>query len=808
MKVKLSVNELVNFSARTGDLFSEASFGPSALEGIRGHQLLQSQRGANWQQEVTLKYRFKHETTSVDLKGRLDLLKITPNGAIIEEIKTTYLEHEQIPLAKKQLHLAQAKVYGCLYYLSLTDQQQSELALDNYTIRTSWFNLTTNSNHYEDVYCSGSELLSFTQSLIATYCDWYLAHQKQIKLLKTSANQLQFPFEHYREDQHLFARNVYLSIKNKSQLLVSAPTGSGKTIATIFPALKAIGTGLAEQVVYLTAKQLTGQAAESLLKKLSAQLDIMYLTLQAKDKLCPCRSPDRDEQLDCIQEDGRCNRTIGFFDRLPQARITALNKKQLDAKTIREIADNYQLCPFELSLQLIPWFPFVICDYNYVFDPMVKLATFESSSGKRVFLIDEIHNLLERSRDMYSASLDTNRLNYFRKKLIKHKQLVLCISKLANAISQACQNGSQPASPPKNISQSLEALLEAVAMSQVNSGFGAQVTQQEYAGITDWLKQLYCYYTITQLYSGSHRIITNQFVSQDKPQTQAQPNGNSLPRQPEANSEIELRCLDASEFLNKRLKLAASSIGFSATLHPLDFYKQLLGFNPATTTARVTTSFPQSNQLTLHCNFVDTRWNQRENSKSRLCELLANIIQQKSGKYLIFFPSYTYMLDVYQSFTQLFPKANCILQNKASDTAQRKAFLDHFFNQTEAVLGFAILGGIFAEGIDYHGDKLDGAIIIGTGMPSPSLQNQLMQTHFDNLGYNGFQYTFQFPGFTRVLQTAGRVIRSERDRGVVILVDPRFARADYQALMPPHWQLKQCDNIERLVEQLKLFWNT
>lgn len=805
VELKLSVTELVEFSARSGDLYYEGPAGPSALEGVLGHQRVQKARGPEWQREYSLKHCFDLEGYSVSLQGRVDLLDATRHPCVIEEIKTTLVPAERIPSGKLALYWAQARVYACLYGLISGSHADAD-------VRLSLLNLTTQELTSETRPATFAELLQETEALLAIYVAWHRQITWRRDRVRASARTLGFPHTHYRAGQYAFAANVYRAIRDRQTLVVEAPTGTGKTISTLFPACKAVGEELADQILYLTAKtsgQAQAETALQLLRDKGLQMD--SLTLCARDRICPCRA-NTDAELETLRDDtGVCRYTRGFYDRLPAARQACLTVPALDPPTLLRIGAAHQVCPFALGLQMVVWTTVVIGDYNYFFDPLTSLRALAEDRQKRLLLMDELHNLPERARAMFSASFSSaqlTRLGATHGSAIAKKCRRLQRT-LSGLLAEKTVYTQLPAPLTQQIGELME-LLAARAAEFTNASAGPartalaspqsvpmeprqNVLPMAGAGEQDndneLQRELYRFYIVSQLFSAGHRLLLT-------PDT-AKPSGASA----------ALRCLDPAPLLQQRLASSHACIGFSATLTPLDFYIRVLGLPDTSATQRLDYPFPRENLLVLRCDYIDTRWQQREVSLPSLADLLAGVIRARPGKYLVFFPSYEYLQKAHAAFQQRFPHQSTIVQHAGADRTAQEIFLNAFFHAGEDVLGFAILGGIFAEGVDYRADALHGAIIVGTGMPQPTGEQQLMAEHFTGAGLNGFQFVYQFPGFTRVQQTAGRVIRAETDKGVVVLVDPRFARPDFRRLMPAHWHPVGCGNLSMAEQQLRKFWD-
>lgn len=783
-QIKLSVTELVEFSARSGNLYDFIE-GPTSVEGIRGHQKVQATRGPGWQKEVAVSWNGHLQGFSVQLQGRIDLVKCDLAGTTIEEIKTTYVAPKKIPSAKKMLQQAQAKVYAALYC------QQHDINSDDVYIRLTWFDVITQKIYTEEEKHTAALLTTFTETLLQRYLAWHAEVMAQALACRASAKNLSFPFPYFRPGQRAFSAAVYHAISQRQQCLFEAPTGTGKTISTLFPAVKALGENKAKQLVYLSAKGSTQALAQTTLEAFIANgLNITFVVIQAKDKSCPCKSSATADN--CRNDEGLCTRSVGFFDRLPEARYACLREKHLSPERLQSIAGDHHLCPHELSVQMAAYMSLIIADMNYVFDPLVRLSVFNTHRQQRVLLIDELHNLVDRGRDMYSAELSaraTRKLTRLRPRL--GKTAVTALDKLAHCLEQLADGPSVMPQIPDAVLQHLGESLTALAAESSQHGQNVFAHDQDPA-LSQWLRAALRFHTIAELFGEAHVVLV-----------EAQPGDH-------ADSVITLFCRDAARFLEQHHKSARSSIGFSATLRPMAYYHRATGYSANCQHYALPGFFPAENQLTLHCAYIDTRYAQRRQSTDHLVELIHTTFVHSQGNCLVFFPSYQYLDDVLTIFSQRHPKlgAAIVRQSRDTDESARQQFLAHFFKPTQAHLGFAIVGGVYGEGIDYAGEALKAAIIIGAGMPQPTARHRSMADFYTRHGHNGYHYTYQFPGFTRVQQSAGRVIRSEHDRGVVILVDPRFSRPEYRALMPAHWQLIHCGKASETEHHLRHFWHS
>jgi len=772
----LSVSELVEFSARCGDLFTHHQ-GPSSLEGIRGHQKVQYSRDEQWQKEVSLAQNIQFEELNITLQGRLDLLCENILHPIIEEIKTTYVDSSELPSAKKKLHWAQAKVYAFLYCL----EDEEIPAAD---VRVTWLNLATQKTNTENETCSRASLISFSHELLRTYVIWYREISSLRQKTIESAQALDFPFQAFRQGQHSFSKLVYQAIRNKHSLLIEAPTGAGKTISTLFPAVKARGKTLCHQIVYLTIKNSAKTQAFATIKKMAKNgLILTYLTLQSRENACPCRHTENTSV--CRNEEGICTRTLGFFDRLPQARMACLQIKHLDMKSLGAIANTFHLCPFELSLHLAPWCDIIICDVNYFFDPQIRLPLFDQHVKTRVLFIDEVHNLPDRGREMYSAELSLRESKNITKVFAKRwPKLSKRIARLCKVLEGQADSSQNLTTPPTQLCHEVDNILSLIGSLQRDKMPG-ELPENLQKEFSYWLKSLYRFHIIAERFNDTHVCIYKKYDS---------------------NTTLTLFCRDASLFLQKSHKSARCTIGFSATLSPIDYFRDSIGLPAHTKAYSLPQVFPSKNQLTLRCDYIDTRWRQRKHSLAHLVTLIAEVFLSRPGKYLVYLPSYDYLDSVLGHFSAEYPQIDTSRQTRSSNENERHQFLDAFFSLQSERVGFAILGGIFGEGIDFVGESLTGVFIVGSGMPQPNTEKKLMEEYFSHHGVNGFQYVYQFPGMVRVLQTAGRVIRAENEKGLVILIDPRFRKREYHSLLPKHWQIRPCLHIDDVRRNIAEFW--
>ncbi|WP_018415818.1 ATP-dependent DNA helicase [Teredinibacter turnerae] len=779
--LNLSVTELVSFAARKGDLFNDDAGGPDAQQGQRGHQQIQKSRKAPWEAEIALKDVWLVENQRVTLGGRVDLINRSTNTVVIEEIKTCLIPGHLIPETRKLLHWAQLRVYAALY-VHMTPEHPENAPL---LLRLTYFDLTTQQIFQQDDDILPQEAVEYCESLLTVYLRWWQQVYDRRTAARVFARDLTFPFAHYRPLQRETAAEVYRHIRDKKPILIEAPTGSGKTLTALFPAIKAFGENWHTQTLYLTSKGSTQVQAESTVRQLDPEGYLDTLIIQARDKVCPCLSNDENTRSSCTDDDGYCTRTMGFYDRLPTARSEALRIAKLTKLALAEIAETYHICPFALSLHLAPWLSIVVADVNYFFDPLVRLSCFDEHTHSRVILLDEAHNLPGRARDMYSAELDSALSEGARKSLPRNAaKLKKAIAKLVHLLRLLDEKPINEKDLTRLMYFPLQNLLQALQQEEA----GVEITGST-AGFSsnyrEWLKQLYRFAVMLQLFSAAHIC---SVIKDGKERG------------------LKIRCLDASEFLEKLQAQARSTIAFSATLDPFNFTRQQLGLPQKTQGYRLPPVFPEENQCVICTTYITTHWRNREESLTPLVELIREVTRAKPGNYLVFFPSYAYLEMAAKAYNAAFPETELFLQTAASSDTQRQKFIDRFLKDDEPKLGFAIVGGLFAEGIDYAGTALLGAIIIGTGMPQPDDEQQQMSQYFSRCGLNGFQYAFQFPGLIRLRQTAGRVIRTESDKGVIVFVEPRLLRADNWNYLATHLTMQISESPAQLSQQIRDFW--
>jgi len=633
-----------------------------------------------------------------------------------------------------------------------------------------------------------TDLEVFFNDLITRYLNWAMMVKHWRELRDESIGLLSFPFGNYRPGQRQMALAVYRAVQNHEQLIVEAPTGIGKTMAALFPAVKAMGNGLTEKFFYLTAKTTGRTVAQKALENLRAVgLKLTFLTLTAKDKVCfnPGKACNGEE----------CEYAEGYFDRINEAVESLFQKETLTREVIEAGARQFRVCPFELALDLSLWVDGIICDYNYVFDPRVHLKRFfgeEAEARNFAFLVDEANNLVDRSREMFSAELFKQPLLDLRKKLKSaapavYKSLGGINSRLVEFKNQ-CEEAGGPlaqAEYPADLSFVLRKYIRAAE----------EWLMQNKA--TEFRKD------VIDLYFQIHWFLKTAEIFDDA--------YSFCIQQENEDFRIKLYCMDPSEQLNEAMARSLSVVFFSATLAPMDYFRQVLGCDPAARQMIFPSPFPPEHLCLTVADRISTYYQSRERGKTTVAKTIAALVMQQPGNYLVFFPSYQYMRMVYEIFVLMHPHIEQIIQTAGMSEEERDAFLDNFNednrDQGRTLVGFAVMGGIFGEGIDLVGDRLTGAVVVGVGLPGISLERELIKNYFENQQETGFQYAYLYPGMNRVFQAAGRVIRSPEDRGVVLLIGTRFSNQQYRSLFPHHWQPIKVWDEKQLSEVVEQFWS-
>jgi len=618
--------------------------------------------------------------------------------------------------------------------------------------------------------------------LIARYLKWAERIAEWGEARDDSARALQFPFSDYRPGQRRMAVETFRAIKDQDQVLVQAATGIGKTMAAIFPAAKAFAEGLHEKVFYLTARTTGRAVAEKAFAELCANgLRIKTLTLTAKDKIC--FSP---ESL-CTAEE--CDFARGYYDRINEALGRLFDHDAFTREKVEQTAQEYRVCPFEFSLDLSLWVDCIICDYNYAFDPRVYLRRFfMDGSSRYTFLIDESHNLVDRAREMFSAEIAKQPFLDVRRAIKNHlPHIYRRMGRVNSWLVRARKTCEGPkaerseASLPEDLLPVLKRFLDDT-QSWLSNNLRTPFREE----LLDLYFAVNTFMRVAEQY-GQH-YMTCYWRS-----------GRDL--------RVKLFCMDPSEPMEEALKRCRAAAFFSATMTPTDYFRKILGCDETARRLILPSPFPEENLGVFVADRVSTFYRERDRTKETVTSAILSMVSANKGNYLLYFPSYTYMKMIYDSLGERDVAVDTIIQAPGMPEPERDAFLRRFSQDNpETLVGFAVMGGVFGEGIDLVGDRLSGVAIIGVGLPAISLENDLIRNYFAQAGGTGFEYAYLYPGINRVLQAAGRVIRTDRDRGIVLLVDKRFAAFRYRSLLPETWVTVRVGGEEQLEERLGQFW--
>ena len=778
---RISVRDLVEFLLRSGDLDRRQSSGrrdAQAMQaGSRIHRKLQKQMGSGYQAEVTLKYQILLEDIPVSVEGRADGIWTDENReeplVVIDEIKGTYRDLSRME-APVEVHLAQAKCYAYIY-----GQQHGQMRMG---VRMIYADLETEELRYFEETYTMEELSGWFRDLMAEYGKWVSFESLWQERRAESLKKLIFPFD-YREGQKDLAVSVYRTIARKKRLFIQAPTGVGKTLSVLFPALKAMGEGLASRIFYLTARTITRTVAVDALDLLRQQgMELKTVVLTAKEKLCVCEKPECDPD--------HCPRAKGHFDRINQAvyELWTTGPDACTREVILESAERYQVCPFELSLDLAVWVDTLICDYNYVFDPNVSLKRFFADGVREdyLFLIDEAHNLVERGREMYSASLEKEAFLQM-KKLLRGKREGLTkaldgCNRYLLTLKRECESGFQILPQVGGFELQLQRL-----STELDKYLEQPVPEEIREQVMEF------YFSVWNFLGICDRLDDNYVIYTDFSE--------------EGHFWLHLYCVRPAENLRQCLDCGMAAIFFSATLLPVNYYKDLLTGNLEDYAVYAKSPFDPANRLLLVGTDVSSRYSRRGAVEyKRMARYIYETVTVKTGNYLVFAPSYQVMEQVADRCVA-YEDMECIRQESGMEEEEREAFLKKFEKErNHSLVGFCVMGGIFSEGIDLTEDRLIGALIIGTGLPQVCREREIVKEYFDKKGMDGFAYAYQYPGMNKVLQAAGRVIRTESDRGMILLMDDRFATISYQRLFPREWEQHAYCQVDSLAGQLQEFW--
>lgn len=776
-QMKISVRNLVEFVLRSGDIDNRRTSGAqkeAMQEGTRIHRKIQRQQGSSYRAEVFLRHQVEEDGFFLIIEGRADGIIEEPSGVTIDEIKGVYLDLDEMK-EPNPVHLAQAMCYAWFY---VYENKLSEAA-----VQMTYCSLETEEIRRFRIVKSAQELECWFQGLLHEYMKWarYLYHNAVRR--DESLRELQFPFP-YRNGQRDLAVSVYRTVSRGKKLFIQAPTGIGKTLSTIFPSLKAVGEGYGEKLFYLTAKTITRSVAEETLELLRDRgLYFRSVTITAKEKLCFLEKPECNPDA--------CPYAKGHFDRVNDAVYTVLHQEfGIVREKILAYAEQFHVCPFELCLDISSFVDGIICDYNYVFDPDVRLKRYfaEGQRGDYIFLIDEAHNLAGRAREMYSASI-------VKEKFLEIKKLV---KEVSPRLTRYLNRVNRLLLEMKRECRGMEILSDAGSLAMALSQMFSELEKflDQYREFKDRELILELYFSVRSFLNIYERMDEHYRIY-----SRLLENGDFC---------VKLLCVNPIQNLAECLAQGKAAVFFSATMLPIRYYRELLSNEPEDYAVYVNSPFPEKNRAILVSSDISSRYTRRNRREfEKAADYIEEIASAKMGNYMVFFPSYQYMEAVREILLERNSELFLLVQKSRMTEADREAFLEEFsLKRQKSLAALCVMGGVFSEGIDLTGDKLIGVIIIGTGIPQVNPEQEILKQYFEENGGNGFDYAYRYPGMNKVLQAAGRVIRTMEDRGIIALLDDRFLQQEYQELFPREWREYFIVTRRSVRQAAQAFWNS
>ncbi len=782
--VRISVRALIEFILRSGDIDNRTESGPdpeAMLAGGRIHRKIQRSMPSTYRAEVPLKTTFEDGDLQLVVEGRADGIDRRDGMVLVDEIKGVYADVTRFTEAKP-LHLAQAYCYACML--------AREEGLSGVTCQITYCDLDTEEIRRFQTVRTAEELETWMTDLAEQYFRWAHFQADHREERNRSGEALDFPYD-YRPGQKRIAVDVFRAVRRSRNLFVQAPTGVGKTLSVLFPSVKAMAEGLTERIFYLTAKTVTASVAEENLQVLlNRGLDLLACTIRAKEKLCP------NEVFECNPE--LCPYAKGHFDRVNDAVFELLKEGGLfTAERLLAAAEKAGVCPYEFALDVSVWCDTVIADYNYAFDPRVRLRRYfsEGTGGDYIFLVDEAHNLPDRASEMYSASLVKEDVLALKKLIMKKDgRASRALDRLNRAMLSLRRNlGDYP--------EVGRGILSGTVAELPDINFLMEPLTGSYFELSRLLEEQKNFPERKEVLTGFFEIRTFLETAE-----QAGEGYRIYARFDDDGFRIRLLCVDPSARLKKCLESARTTVFFSGTLLPVQYYKEMLTGDPEEYAIYTESPFDPENRLLLAASDVSSRYQRRtETEFRRIAEYLRITVSAKTGNYLAFFPSYEFLGKVEKVLR--IPGTEILVQEKEMDEDQRRAFLSVFAKADgNSRLGLCVMGGAFSEGIDLAEDRLIGCIVVGTGLPAINPESELVKEYFDAAGKDGFDYAYRYPGMNKVRQAAGRLIRTDRDRGVILLLDDRFLTPRSRSLFPLEWADLRRTDLSRIEEELNSFW--
>ncbi len=768
------------------------------------------QNTASVQTEVPLEKTTAVGGITVTVQGFADIISCDGDIHTVEEIKTVgYMDVSLSPFSDPA-HFAQATLYACMLAESA--------GLSEVQVKLTYLKRSNGSKTVFTARFSKIALLRMFDALVERAAGFIQIAAARYSVFPDEVKKMPFPYRSIRDGQADFVKEAYRAMVHGKSLLVSAPTGIGKTISSVFPAVKAVGAGKIDRIFYFTAKNVTGIAALDAAREIVKHAPhFRAVMIQAKEQVCPYKktAPELNlrlkcrfcEKVDSIPE-ALGKSSVSYRER-QLAALTALLKSAdgiYTAARVRKTADEYNICPYELSLDLSEYCTMLVCDYNYVIDDNIRFKRYfkdvkRCAEEKYVFLFDEAHNLPDRTRNTYSATVTSA--------LVREIADLSDTYFLEDAEFQAAANGLCDAMDELASVCVENEYVRQTDEGEVSGGFyessrvpdGLVKSAAELAKLMgryirdgeDSAEVLSEYYTKISKLVFAARFFDKGF------RFFASRKGNHIT--------AELLCLDPSGMIQAMTKVARSVVMFSATLSPMEYFVEVTGLKHAVT-LELESPYARDNLCLIAYDSISTRFADRKGTAEECAEVIAEAASARRGNYLVYFPSYDYMKRVCRLFAQAMPECTIVMQRQGMSYRERERFIEVFHKRVnEWVVGFCVLGGMFSEGIDLAGESLIGAIIIGTGMPQLSAERNIMAAYYDEKTERGRDFAYICPGMNKVLQAAGRVIRSESDRGIVLLIDDRLGDPSMKRLFPKHWRhMKYTGDPLSMRSILKEFW--
>jgi len=778
-KISLSVRELCAFVLRMGDVKKSGSH-YELINGTAVHRMIQREcllKDEQYKAEVRLSATLEFSDYILEVGGRADGVTFDGFEYTVDEIKSVIYPLALIDEHFSRLHLAQAKCYA---YMLMKSKK-----LDVINVKLIYYHVEENEIRTFNYSFTSSQITEFFHSLVHSYGKWALLALDMHNKRTIGVKQLRFPFKKARAGQSDLMKECYTAVTHNYSLYVNAPTGIGKTMSTLYPAVLSFNKNT-DKIFYLTAKTSTQSVAREALKLIGGENPfIKCVTISAKGKMCIYPGV-KEKDYPCES----CERGNGYYDRVNDAIFDIItNEWIITDETVREYAEKHKVCPFEFSLDISEWCDVMIGDYNYVFDPRAAIRRHNETGEKFVLLVDEAHNLADRAREMFSAELKKSWFAKFNNTFKdSFPQLDDVIKKIQGYIDSLVADAEEYS---EYVSFDMpEALYLCVNRFHMMLSEAMKKNREVFTGLEkEKFNEL-----ISLMLECRHFV--NTALQYDK----------SCVRYVDEDKKIRLYCVNPGDRIKNVVKNSGTAVFFSATLLPWEYYLTMLGYEDHDLKYEVPSPFLQDNFLIMSYG-LSTKFNDRDGNLTELVRAVKAAVSVKTGNYLVFFPSFSYMEKASSIYRMMYPDSDFIMQKRKMSSAEREMYISLFKESPQKTLvGFAVMGGIFSEGIDLTGDRLTGVVIIGTGLPSPCVERSAVSTYFTENDENGFNYSFFYPGMNRVFQAMGRVIRTENDRGFALLVDERFMYDETKETFPPFWQnIKNVSDPKDIYQKLKEF---